>query len=211
MAILHGSWLLKGQSSCFFIWGETWRSINSDSAQDDLDLQPHPFGMTPLELLELLQERNLKIPGSWEKFLSDNSSPKSGRKRKSTATKEEINLPSSSVVVALPTYIPQETKKKKKKKDIESIQPLHSGVVNEASMEQYLYSWQVEGFCLNSTEAVNFLASLPMNVTNEEDNFIGGDLRFWSQISRWGLDLIARCKFLPGIEHLSDNSKIVRW
>mgnify|MGYP001800892798 FL=1 len=54
MAILHGSWLLQGQSSCFFMWGETWRSINSDSVQDELtQVQPHPFGMTPLELLEL--------------------------------------------------------------------------------------------------------------------------------------------------------------
>ncbi|MBV6625253.1 MAG: DEAD/DEAH box helicase [Rivularia sp. (in: Bacteria)] len=212
MAILHGSWLLQGQSSCFFIWGETWRSISSDSAEDELlKVQPHPFGMTPLELLELLQKRNLKIPQEWEKLLADNSTTKSGKKAKTT--KEEINLPSSSFAIALPTYIPQENKqkKKKKKKDIESIHPLHSGVINEDTGEQYLYSWQVEGFCLNSTEAVNFLTSLPMSVTNDEQAFIGGDIRFWSQIARWGLDLVARCKFLPGIESLPDNLKIASW
>ncbi|MGB7379163.1 MAG: SNF2 helicase-associated domain-containing protein, partial [Rivularia sp. (in: cyanobacteria)] len=210
MAILHGSWLLQGQNSCFFIWGETWRSISSDSAQDELiKLQPHPFGMTPLELLELLQKRNLKIPQSWGKAQADNSSIKSKRKSKATATKD-INLPSSSVVIALPTHIPQENKKKKKK-DVDSIQPLHSGIVNEAVNEQYLYSWQVEGFCLNSTEAIKFLTSLPMNVANEEQDFIGGDLRFWSQIGRWGLDLIARCKLLPAIKNASDDSKIASW
>ncbi len=210
MAILHGSWLLQGQSSCFFIWGETWRSISSDSAQDELiKLQPHPFGMTPLELLELLQKHNLKIPQSWGKAQADNSSTKSKRKPKATATKD-INLPSSSVVIALPTHIPQENKKKKKK-DVDSIQPLHSGIVNEAVNEQYLYSWQVEGFCLNSTEAIKFLTSLPMNVANEEQDFIGGDLRFWSQIGRWGLDLIARCKLLPAIKNASDDSKIASW
>jgi SNF2 family DNA or RNA helicase len=213
MAILHGSWLLQGQSSCFFIWGETWRSINSDSVQDELTkVQPHPFGMTPLELLELLQKHNLKIPESWGKAQAENSNTKSKRKSKATATKEETNLPSSSVVVALPTHIPQEeNNKKKNKKDIDSIQPLHSGIVNEAVTEQYLYSWQVEGFCLNSTEAVKFLASLPMNVASEEQDFIGGDLRFWSQIGRWGLDLIARCKLLPAIKNASDNSKIANW
>ena len=178
MAILHGSWLLQGQSSCFFIWGETWRSISSDSAQDELiKLQPHPFGMTPLELLELLQKHNLKIPESWGKAQADNSSTKSKRKPKATAIKEDINLPASSVIVALPTHIPQENKKKKKK-DVDSIQPLHSGIVNEAVNEQYLYSWQVEGFCLNSTEAIKFLTSLPMNVANEEQDFIGGDYDF---------------------------------
>lgn len=210
MAILHGSWLLQGQNSCFFIWGETWRSISSDSAQDELiQLQPHPFGMTPLELLELLQKRNLKIPQSWGKAQADNSSTKSKRKPKATATKEDINLPSSSIVIALPTCIPQE--KKKKKKDIDLIQPLHSGIVNEAVNEQYLYSWQVEGFCLNSTEAIKFLTSLPMNVASEEQDFIGGDLRFWSQVGRWGLDLIARCKLLPAINNASDDSKIASW
>ncbi|MEM1394090.1 MAG: SNF2 helicase-associated domain-containing protein, partial [Cyanobacteria bacterium P01_H01_bin.150] len=210
MAILHGSWLLQGQSNCFFIWGETWRSISSDSVENELTkVQPHPFGMTPLELLELLQKRNLKIPNSWGKFLVDTSA-KSRKKRKSTAS-EDVNLPSSSILLALPTHVPQEDKKKKKKKDIDFIQPFHSGVVNQVVNEQYLYTWQVEGFCLNSTEAVQFLTSLPMNIASEEQDFIGGDLRFWSQIGRWGLDLIARCKFLPGIDNLSDDAKITSW
>ena len=210
MAILHGSWLLQGQSSCFFIWGETWRSISSDSVEDELTkVQPHPFGMTPLELLELLQQRSLKIPNSWVKFLAD-ANTKSGKKRKSTVS-EDVDLPSSSIVLALPTRIPQENKKKKKKKDIDLIQPLHSGIINEVVNEQYLYSWEVEGFCLNSTEAVKFLTSLPMNVASESEDFIGGDLRFWSQISRWGLDLIARCKLLPSIQNVSDDFKIASW
>ncbi|MGB6301928.1 MAG: DEAD/DEAH box helicase, partial [Rivularia sp. (in: cyanobacteria)] len=211
MAILHGSWLLQGQSSCFFIWGETWRSINSDSVEDDsTKVQLHPFGMTTLELLELLQKRNLKIPESWQ-IQTDNSSTKSKRKPKAKDTKDIdlIDLPISEVVIALPTHIPQE--KKNKKKNVDSIQPLHSGIVNETEKEQYLYSWQVEGFCLNSTQAVKFLSSLPMNIASEEEDFIGGDLRFWSHIGRWGLDLIARCKFLPAIDNLSDHDKIASW
>lgn len=209
MAILHGSWLLQGQSSCFFVWGETWRSIDNDLTPDKLiQVQPHHAAMTPLELLELLRSRNIAIPHEWKKVQAENSTAKSGKKRKATAT-EDTNLPSSSIVIALPTYIPQEEKKKKKKKD--SIYPLHSGIVDEVAATQYLYPWQVEGFCLNSTEAVKFLTSLPMNVVNEEQAFIGGDLRFWSQVARWGLDLIARGKFLPTIENTSDNSQIASW
>ena len=211
MAILHGSWLRRGQGSCFFVWGETWRSINSNSSQDELiQIQPHHGAMTPLELLELFRSHNLRIPYYLGQIQSDNSSTKSGKKRHNATIEEDLNLPFSSIVVVLPTHIPQESKKKTKKKY--SIYPLHSGVIDEATViEQYLYPWQVQGFCLNSNEAIQFLTSLPMNVANEEQAFIGGDLRFWSQVARWSLDLVARCKFLPRIENAFLYSKIASW
>ena len=204
MAILHGSWLLNTQGSCFFVWGETWRSLDSNSSPDELiKVLPHYAAMTPFELLELLQERNISIP-NWGKVEAQ-SSAKSGKKRKATAT--NVNLPSSSIAIALPTHIPQAAKKKK---NID-IYPLHSAMVEEAAKTQYLHPWQVEGFCLNSKEANKFLTSLPMSVANDEQAFIGEDLRFWSQVARWSLDLIARCKFLPEIENASDNSPIASW
>ncbi len=215
MAILHGSWLLEGQGSCFFIWGETWRNTISTVINEDelIKVQPHPLAMTPFELWELLHSGNIAIPEWWGQIPSDNSSAKSGKKPKATTTKEDLNLPSSSIVIALPTYIPQQDKKKKKKKksDIDSIYPLHSGNVEEAAKAQYLHPWQVNGFSLNSSEAIKFLSSLPRNIANDEQDFIGGDLRFWSQVARWSLDLIARCKFLPKIENKKDNSKIANW
>ncbi len=214
MAILHGSWLLQAQGSCFFVWGETWRSRNGACSEDELiQVQPHHGSMTPLELLELLRSVNIAIPTEWGQVQAENSSTKSGKKRKATTTREDVNLPSSSIVVVFPTHISQEdNKKKKKKKSIYSIYPLHSGVVEEdATAEQYLYPWQIEGFCLNSTETIKFLTSLPMNIANEDLAFIGGDLRFWSQVARWSLDLVARCKFLPTIENASDDSQIASW
>ena len=213
MAILHGSWLLQGQGSCFFVWGETWRSRSSDSSQDELiQVQPHHGAMTPLELLELLHSRNITIPSAWGQALSGNSSARSRKKSKAATTFEPINLPSESIVIALPTHIPPEEKKKKKKKNIDSIYPLHSGTfAEETPKAEYLYPWEVEGFCLTSSDAVNFLTSLPMNIANDEQAFIGGDLRFWSQVARWSLDLVARCKFLPSIENNKDNYKIASW
>ncbi|MCZ0903172.1 helicase, partial [Microcoleus sp. HI-ES] len=76
--------------------------------------------------------------------------------------------------------------------------------------EIYLYPWQVEGFCLNPQAAFVFLQSLPLNST-EPDSFVGSDLRFWSHVARWSLDLLARCKFLPGLEKQSDGSAIAKW
>ncbi|MBF2017029.1 MAG: DEAD/DEAH box helicase [Rivularia sp. T60_A2020_040] len=211
MAILHGSWLLRGQGSCFFVWGETWRSINTDSNEDELmGVQSHHGAMTPLELLDLLRSRNLAIPDEWVKAQTENSNVKSRKKTKSTAS-DDLTLPASSIVVALPTHIPQPEKKKKKKAEINIIYPLHSGInQEETDKPQYLQPWQVNGFCLNPRETIKFLTSLPMNVADDEQTFIGGDLRFWSQIARWSLDLIARCKFLPKID-TSGKFKIASW
>jgi hypothetical protein len=91
--------------------------------------------------------------------------------------------------------------------------PQHSAAALEEpaqTEEIYLYPWQVEGFCLNPQAAFVFLQSLPLNST-EPDSFVGSDLRFWSHIARWSLDLLARCKFLPGLEKQSDGSAIAKW
>ncbi|MEA5594606.1 DEAD/DEAH box helicase [Rivularia sp. UHCC 0363] len=217
MAILHGSWLVKNQDSCFFVWGETWRSISPDSSQDASRVQPHHGAMTPFELLELLRSRNIAIPKEWVQAQAQ--SINSGKKRKATATDDNgVNLRSLSIVVALPTHIPQEdnqkkkTRTKNKSQEIDLIYPLHSAIVEEAAKPEYLQPWQVNGFRLNSKDAIKFLTSLPMNVANDEQTFIGGDLRFWSQVARWGLDLIARCKFLPKIENADNlDRKIASW
>ncbi|AFZ35511.1 SNF2-related protein [Stanieria cyanosphaera PCC 7437] len=77
----------------------------------------------------------------------------------------------------------------------QTIQPIFSKNISTETILE-LSSWQVEGFYLTETETIKFLQSLPLNQTN---NFLGGELNFWSQIYRWILDLIVRGKFLPGI------------
>ncbi len=76
---------------------------------------------------------------------------------------------------------------------------------------QYLQPWQVEGFCLSPLQAVKFLTSLPLNITKGENAFLGGDLSFWSQVARWSLDLISRCKFLPTLKQQEDHSIVAQW
>ncbi|WP_414567257.1 DEAD/DEAH box helicase [Nostoc sp. CCY 9925] len=205
MAILHGNWLVKNQNGCLFIWGETWRSPRVNLASSESEEIPlHPLAMTSVELNEWLRSQNMSIA----KFTQQPqvAVASTGRTRKA-ASNTEIALPTHSQIIALPTYIPESTGK-----ETAGIFPVHSASFGlETDSPQYLQPWRVEGFCLNPTQAIKFLAAVPLNATKGEDAFLGGDLRFWSQVARWSLDLISRCKFLPTIKRQSDGSTVAKW
>ncbi len=202
MAILHGSWLTKEQDSYFFIWGEIWRSfpVNTESITWE-ETAKHPLVMTGIELQSCLSSHNIIITdliGSHQVNIS------SGKGRKNVSPQNVI-LPSQSQVIALPSQIPENLLSS-------SIFPLHSAALDlDVEFPKYLQPWQVEGFCLPSSAAIKFLTSLPLNFAEGEENFLGGDLRFWSQIARWSLDLISRSKFLPTLGRQSDHSLIAKW
>ncbi|MEH2444315.1 MAG: SNF2-related protein [Nostoc sp.] len=205
MAILHGNWLLKSQKGCLFIWGETWRSprVNFESNGSG-DILVHPLAMTSVELSEWLVSQKMPITNFIQQPQVANAT--TGRTRKA-ASANEISLPTHSQIIALPTYIPEESAE-----GTFTIFPVHSASLGlETDSPQYLQPWRVEGFCLNPSEAVKFLAAIPLNAAKGEDAFLGGDLRFWSQVSRWSLDLISRCKFLPRIDRQSDGAFAAKW
>jgi hypothetical protein len=74
-----------------------------------------------------------------------------------------------------------------------------------------LQLWKVEGFCLEPLEAVKFLQALPLGSFKASDAYVGGELRFWSQVMRWSLDLLSRCKFLPGLYRQLNGDVVARW
>ncbi len=207
MAILHGSWLLKNQNSCLFIWGETWRSSRVNfEFRSSQDVPPHPLAMTPIELSEWLRSQNMTIANLTQQ--AQVSLATTGRTRKG-ANATDLNLPTHSQIISLPTYISES-----KGEGTVLISPVHSAsaTVNlETEVPEYLQPWRVEGFYLNPTATIKFLTSVPLNAANGENAFFGEDLRFWSQVSRWSLDLISRCKFLPTIQRQSDDSIIAKW
>ncbi|MCX7593230.1 MAG: DEAD/DEAH box helicase [Fischerella sp.] len=214
MAILHGSWLLRNQGSCFFIWGETWRTLGANIDASALTEVPfYPYALAPTELSEWLNSHNLAIPESI-KTGGAIASVQSGAawKGKATLTRKaasvaDTTLPKHSQIIALPTYFSVS-----EQEQTVSISPVHSAILSsEKPFSQYLYPWRVEGFCLSPKETVKFLTSLPLSAANGEDGFIGGDLRFWSQVARWSLDLIARCKFLPILERQTGGSIVAKW
>ncbi|MGB7893051.1 MAG: SNF2 helicase-associated domain-containing protein, partial [Microcoleus sp.] len=211
MAILHGSWLVENETSCLFIWGETWRKIGAiETRESGLNL-PHPLAMTESEFKTFLNSLQQSGKLDWQlPETAENPSEKSKKTRRSPkTTKEGISAPNSSIkreirAIALPTQISESNA---------NLMPQHSAAALEEPAktdEIYFYPWQVEGFCLNPQAAFVFLQSLPLNST-EPDSFVGSDLRFWSHVARWSLDLLARCKFLPGLQKQSDGSAIAKW
>jgi SNF2 family DNA or RNA helicase len=173
--------------------------------------------MTQAELAEFLQSLQqtgpLKGPlkGNLSWSLPAGAVPKKEKGKKQKA-KPETALSSlwKSQEIALPTYIPEPPG---------SPYPAHSAAApagEESSAPAYLYPWLVEGLCLDAPEAMNFLQALPLGAGGAADapsheKFVGTDLRFWSHVARWSLDLLARCKFLPAALRREDGSAVAIW
>ncbi|HEY9863093.1 MAG TPA: DEAD/DEAH box helicase [Candidatus Obscuribacterales bacterium] len=87
--------------------------------------------------------------------------------------------------------------------------PIYSTLTNISN--SYLYPWEITGICLNPQQAFQFLQSLPLNTAITPESNLGADLRFWSHITRWSLDLLARSKFLPGFIQGSNQTIKSQW
>jgi SNF2 family DNA or RNA helicase len=191
MAVLHGSWLFhasdlaassagqkgdlkgcfKGQ---FFVWGEMWRRL-----EDGVNLPIYPYAMDPRELRDFLSG----LQGSKRLKLSvlESADSSKGRKQSVAITGWQTQT------IALPSA----------QSDAGEMLPQLSAV---DEIVDNLYPWQLGGIGLEAGAAFEFLNSLPLGSLHEEDAFLGSDLRFWSHVARWGLDLLARSKMLPGVD-----------
>ena len=213
MAILHGSWLQQNQSGCLFIWGETWRSSSATShSLDQVEIPVYPLAMTAVELAQWWRSHSLPVAASL--LAAETSTVATGRSRKSSntattsrkATNGKQPTPSDPAtrVVALPTQIATEA-------GVTVLYPVHSATLTTEASTQLLQPWRVEGFYLTPLEAIKFLTALPPSVADGEDAFVGGDLRFWSQIARWSLDLRSRGKFLPTLQLSTEGTATASW
>lgn len=214
-----------GQPDCLFIWGEIWRRVtpemlNADEAASRQlpALLAHPFAMSRAELVSFLrslqQSGNLRLPNSLTTLMSDDTA--SFPKEQPTRRSRKPKIPAASVVDVLPIEaeavidsstaswqvqtlaLPSYSTEADPNLSTATILPQHSAA-SDMPPPLFLHPWLVEGLCLPAAEAMTFLASLPLGTMSAEDAFLGGDLRFWSHIARWSLDLLARSKFLPGL------------
>ncbi|XZN94111.1 MAG: SNF2-related protein [Microcoleus sp.] len=218
MAILHGSWIVDSQESYLFIWGETWRKIGAIDTKSGTNLS-FPLAMTEAELKTFLTSLHQSGKLNWllpetslglSSVTAETPQEKGKKIRRSTKNHNpEVTADNSSIrreirAIALPTQISES--------NINLVFPQHSAatLTAEDNDNLYLFPWEIEGFCLNPQAAFIFLQAIPLNST-AIDSFVGSDLRFWSYIARWNLDLLARCKFLPALEIQSDGSAIARW
>lgn len=220
---------------CLLIWGETWRRLTPEETGESLkgdrpiDLPDtvlcHPFAMSGEELVEFLQSLQQSNPinlplGEWSTgglpsrdrgqavAVAAGASSRAGtRSRQSAAAAPTVTppthspLPWQSAVLALPTQTAEAG----------GWVPLHSAAPPDQPESLVLHPWQVQGLCLPATVALPFLNSLPLSSVTAEDSFLGNDLRFWSHVARWSLDLLARMKFLPGLESRSSTEALAQW
>lgn len=238
MAILHGSWLLQPQQGSavqsteaieslngyFLLWGEMWRRVDPLEIKPDIDppaaesalVLPHPFVMTPEELLTWVRSLHQSRHLTWTVADIPLVAVPSASRGKRQATLSSEALPSipterwRSLPISLPTY--QLTQP-----DTGTLArlPQHSAAalesLNQSVQGLNLQPWQIEGLVLNPLEAVQFLNSLPLSSVNAEESFVGGDLRFWCHVARWNLDLLARSKFLPRLSVVDDQTAQGYW
>jgi SNF2 family DNA or RNA helicase len=196
---------------------------------------PHPFAMTAAELIEFLRSLHQSHQLSWAvaefplEAPTAASAAKPSRQRSSTPTLEVVS-PSpdlasprwQSLGFTLPTYqiTPDAVDAPTDASSI-ALVPQHSAAAGLPQLDGLemtssvlsLRTWQVEGVRLTPQEAIQVLQSLPLSsVQNEAFSWLGSDLRFWSHVARWNLDLLARAKFLPALELEQQNhSGIARW
>ncbi len=176
MSRVHGSWLAS-QDSCFFLWGETWRtSVDRASTLASC----HPFNSTQQELISAFQENNIALEKVIDPIEIDRRWIKIAILLPSIAEKSEQFIPILSGNIA-----PEAAEK-------------------DDSL--VLRFWEVNGLVFNSLEAVKLLQLFPLGWQLSTHNF-GNDLLFWTQIYRWSLDLLSRGKFLPGIFSKNGTTK----
>ena len=194
MATLHGNWLPDIQR--FFLWGETWRKAKAADFPDltveapsDLTklMASQPYQLSQKELAESFIKSE-EIDLSWMQEIvvptAKKSTKKPSTKSEGKASTRRAKKSDSwqSRIVVLPTKLDDKSAVPALSADLEGVDGL--------------CPWQVSGVVLDATIAPKFLSALPLG-SSESSAFVGDDLRYWSHLTRWCLDLLARGKFVP--------------
>ncbi|WP_404783953.1 DEAD/DEAH box helicase [Altericista sp. CCNU0014] len=210
MALLHGSWIHPSFGLCesqampavpepdsqsfFFLWGETWRS--STTAVDPFSpASLHPFSLSADELssylLTLHRSKILVLPPALETLLQEK-----GQKQPASVATERWQDCALGLLC--------------RRTDAGWL-PLHSAAAIEPTEEVCLYPFRVGGLCLSAAIATEFLLAIPLGSDLQVEDPLGPDLRYWSHVSRWSLDLLVRSKVLPAVRQASDRSMAAYW
>ena len=213
MATLHGNWLPDLQR--FFLWGETWRKakpalLSELSAEPEQQPAPpvQPYQLSQSELQSSFQKSD-ELDLSWMQAVLEAPGSRKGARKSSAKTKATSRQAAQtgswqSKVVALPTIfneldqgeVEQNQPDQDRAEQGRSKQTILPVLSADSQIARVLHPWEVSGGLLEATSAVKFLTALPLG-QSEASAFVGDDLRYWSHLARWCLDLLARGKFVP--------------
>jgi SNF2 family DNA or RNA helicase len=222
--------LFFGAPPRLFLWGEIWRSVEgklpfngkstrkSAKTPESFPLHPHPYGLTPAELMDFLAPKvdSGEVPMTaallaaiaQSSSASVSSTPKAARRSKATPAEAKSNrLPDvpgwSTQTLALPTVMGSG-----------DYSPIHSAVpLGELPLAEaealVLQPLTVTGIAIPLTQAMPILQALPLSPVPTVDQFMGDDLRYWTHVARWCLDLMARGKLVPTL--IPDQAVLGQW
>ncbi|MFQ4137589.1 DEAD/DEAH box helicase [Nodosilinea sp. PGN35] len=214
MAILHISWVPQAQQ--FFLWAEAWQPLPPQGLYPWEGIHPHPYALTQLDLAQVLTAIQKQLasraatggelfpavlteaagPGKGTKKVPEGSS----RRGSSRSAKAATGPRWGELALSLPAQITPS-----------AMVPLHSARIDTQSddsvqADAVLHPWRVQGWHLGVADFLPMLLTLPLGqhtLTGPGD--LGADLRYWGHMARWGLNLLARGKFLPGLELTSQT------
>ncbi|BAQ62045.1 helicase [Geminocystis sp. NIES-3708] len=177
MSTLHGSFLIKNEQKYFFIWSEEWKQLEKEKYDLEAEyLYLYPFLLDQPKILYSFLEKYNCID-----YLQDD--------------KDNLEKIWQWEMVLFPSQ------KKPKSKTVIPLLYEQFVAINNKLSTVILYPWEVGGFKLTINQLLDFLQKLPLGKVD----YIGSDIRFWSHIYRWSLDLICRQKFLPGIDDKNNS------
>jgi SNF2 family DNA or RNA helicase len=170
MSIIHGSWIVNAGQDYFFVWGQAWRSLVNET-----------FSLNKSG--DFIHPFNLRRSELLDLFHSHELEVAELLDHSKWHTQ----------LVGMPTIVTGTAESKK-------VQPVFAGNAVKGESKLDLYLWEVRGFRLTVEETISLLQILSLSALQSSADYLAGDLRYWSHIYRWSLDLIVRQKFLPGIE-----------
>ncbi|WP_319419744.1 DEAD/DEAH box helicase [Pleurocapsa sp. FMAR1] len=180
MSIIHGSWIVNSGQDYFFVWGEAWRSL----VNENFSLNKSGDFIHPFDLS---RQELLDLFQSHELDVAKLLAKSNWQTQ----------------LIGMPTVVTGTGESRK-------IQPVYAKDIVEAESSLDLYLWEVKGFGLTPTEAVDLLQVLSLSSLQATTKYLAGDICFWSHVYRWALDLIVRQKFLPGIDAQDAKKNIYR-
>ena len=220
MAILHINWFPQEQR--FLLWGEAWKPLPPEGFSPWQEVYLHPYSLAQEDLASVLSSFQQQLQGRGgngtlfppalvlssqlpsQRGAKASASQAGGRsqpkERRSSGRRPQAAADPiwGGALVQLPTRFQGD-----------ALQPLHSATplleMADGLATVVYHPWQLQGWWLAPSHVFPLLMALPLGQQLVAADSIGADLRFWGHSYRWGLNLLARGKFLPCLELTSQT------